>query len=353
MPVKTMPVPSTTVGDVNLIVHGDHWDPYSILGLHELPAATGGSKIWVVRAFLPEARAGLGRRPETRRAGRTDRDGANPSGWLLHGGVPGSRRAVPLPASRGEPRGAFVGVRRPVFVRAGLDRLRPALARRGDALPELRAARRPPPDARRLPRRPFRGLGPERPAGQRDRQFQPLGRPPTPDGQPRRDRDLGDLHPGPRPGRSLQVRDQEPAQRLPRPEIRPLRLRGGGAAQDGLDRLGHHQLPVGRRGLDGAADRSAGARQADGDLRGPSRLLEAEGRARRWVPQLPRAGRAAGLAPRPHPFHPRRAAADHRASVRRKLGLSAGRLLRTDLAARHARTTSSTSSITCTGTATA
>ena len=60
---------------------------------------------------------------------------------------------------------------------------------------------------------------------------------------------------------------------------------------------------------------------------------------------------ATGRAPRAHPVHPRRAAADHRASVRRKLGLPAGRLLRADLAARHARTTSPTSSTTCTGTA--
>ena len=55
------------------------------------------------------------------------------------------------------------------------------------------------------------------------------------------------------------------------------------------------------------------------------------------LPHLPRAGRRAGRAPEGDPLHPRRAAADQRAPVRRELGLSAGRLLRADVAVRHAR----------------
>ncbi len=56
MPVKTLPGPSTSVRDVEMIVHGDHWDPYAILGLHEVSAGSGVPKTWVIRAFLPEAR---------------------------------------------------------------------------------------------------------------------------------------------------------------------------------------------------------------------------------------------------------------------------------------------------------
>ena len=56
MPVKTMPVPAAATDDVELIVQGDHWDPYSVLGLHELSPGAGGVRGWVIRAFLPEAR---------------------------------------------------------------------------------------------------------------------------------------------------------------------------------------------------------------------------------------------------------------------------------------------------------
>jgi 1,4-alpha-glucan branching enzyme len=56
MPVKTMPVPAVITDDVELIVHGDHWDPYSVLGLHELSSVAGGVNGSLIRAFLPEAR---------------------------------------------------------------------------------------------------------------------------------------------------------------------------------------------------------------------------------------------------------------------------------------------------------
>ena len=56
MPVKTMPVPAVITDDVELIVHGDHWDPYSVLGLHELTSGAGGVRGSLIRAFLPEAR---------------------------------------------------------------------------------------------------------------------------------------------------------------------------------------------------------------------------------------------------------------------------------------------------------
>jgi 1,4-alpha-glucan branching enzyme len=56
MPVKTKPVPAVITDDVELIVHGDHWDPYSVLGLHELSSVAGGVNGSLIRAFLPEAR---------------------------------------------------------------------------------------------------------------------------------------------------------------------------------------------------------------------------------------------------------------------------------------------------------
>ncbi len=56
MPVKTKPVALKSADDVDLIVRGEHWDPYSVLGLHEVSTGAGQSKTWVVQAFLPEAR---------------------------------------------------------------------------------------------------------------------------------------------------------------------------------------------------------------------------------------------------------------------------------------------------------
>jgi len=48
-------VPTTSNSDIDLIVQADHWDPFSVLGLHELRSGGGKLKTWVVRAFLPEA----------------------------------------------------------------------------------------------------------------------------------------------------------------------------------------------------------------------------------------------------------------------------------------------------------
>jgi 1,4-alpha-glucan branching enzyme len=46
--------PLTSAQDIDLIVHSAHWDPFSVLGPHEVTAR--GQTTWVVRAFLPEAR---------------------------------------------------------------------------------------------------------------------------------------------------------------------------------------------------------------------------------------------------------------------------------------------------------
>ena len=46
--------PSLSPDDLNLLIHANHWDPFGVLGPHEI--AAGGAKGRMVRAFLPEAR---------------------------------------------------------------------------------------------------------------------------------------------------------------------------------------------------------------------------------------------------------------------------------------------------------
>ena len=50
----TFEPPLTAHEDIEQVVHSAHWDPFSILGPHEV--TTGDSKGLVIRAFLPEAR---------------------------------------------------------------------------------------------------------------------------------------------------------------------------------------------------------------------------------------------------------------------------------------------------------
>jgi 1,4-alpha-glucan branching enzyme len=57
MPRVTSPVATTLPTDIDLIVYGNHWDPFSVLGIHELAGKSGGSPAWVIRGFLPEARS--------------------------------------------------------------------------------------------------------------------------------------------------------------------------------------------------------------------------------------------------------------------------------------------------------
>ena len=57
MPVLSSREPTTSESDIDLIVHGDHWNPFSILGIHPLEPGGASSHSWIIRAFLPEARA--------------------------------------------------------------------------------------------------------------------------------------------------------------------------------------------------------------------------------------------------------------------------------------------------------
>jgi 1,4-alpha-glucan branching enzyme len=57
MAVMTKRVPVTSQSDIDLIIHANHWNPFTVLGLHEVAGDGGPVKDWVIRVFLPEARA--------------------------------------------------------------------------------------------------------------------------------------------------------------------------------------------------------------------------------------------------------------------------------------------------------
>jgi 1,4-alpha-glucan branching enzyme len=57
MPALTSPVPATSQSDIDKIVQGNHWDPFSVLGIHELTPAATAPSTWIVRAFMPEAKS--------------------------------------------------------------------------------------------------------------------------------------------------------------------------------------------------------------------------------------------------------------------------------------------------------
>ncbi|MBV8265362.1 MAG: 1,4-alpha-glucan branching enzyme, partial [Planctomycetaceae bacterium] len=54
MSLTTMSAATLPLHDINLLIHVDHWNPFSVLGPHE--TSLGETKVRVVRAFLPEAR---------------------------------------------------------------------------------------------------------------------------------------------------------------------------------------------------------------------------------------------------------------------------------------------------------
>src|SRR5438067_2017723 len=54
MSVTTATAFHPSLEDISLLVNANHWNPCSVLGLHEVD--NGEQKAWVVRAFLPEAR---------------------------------------------------------------------------------------------------------------------------------------------------------------------------------------------------------------------------------------------------------------------------------------------------------
>ena len=196
------------------------------------PRGRGRRQARLGRPRVPPAGPGrLGRRPDEGRARHASADEADLRRRAVRGRAARPRRPAGLSPRRREPRRARLGVRRPVPVRPGAHAVRPAPPRRGDALQELRAAGGSPPASTKGSRGVHFAVW--APNAERvsvvgnfnhwDGRRHPLR-------SLRRGRDLGDLHPGPVPGRGLQVRDQEPPQRLPRGEGRPLRLRRRAAA---------------------------------------------------------------------------------------------------------------------------
>ncbi|HMF37220.1 MAG TPA: 1,4-alpha-glucan branching enzyme, partial [Isosphaeraceae bacterium] len=57
MAVMTRQGQVTSQADIDLTIHASHWNPFTVLGIHEIPGGTDDRlKEWVIRAFLPEAR---------------------------------------------------------------------------------------------------------------------------------------------------------------------------------------------------------------------------------------------------------------------------------------------------------
>ena len=204
---------------------------------------------WVVRAFLPEAKAAWVVDLTRGEPGeRVPMERIHPDGFFV-ARLPGTNGRFPYRLRVENHEGHSWEFVDPYLLRAGPHRFRSASCWARGRTTAITSGSVPTPDTRGVSRGPFRRLGSQCAAGQRHRQFQSLGRPAPPHGQSRRHGDLGDLHPRPLPGRGLQVRGQEPPQRLSRPEVRSLRLRRRASAQDGLGRLGRHPVLLARPGM--------------------------------------------------------------------------------------------------------
>ena len=161
---------------------------------------------------------------------------------------------------------------------------------------------------------------------------------------------LGAVLPRRRPGGPLQV-PGHPRRRDAHLQGRSARARRRPSARDGEHRRAE-RAPLARRRLDAPARASVGVDRAPSPS---TRSTSAPGVA---APdgrdaQLPRDRRAARRALPRDGLHPRRAAADHGAPLRRLVGLPGHRLLRADGAARLARRLPRSSSTSCTATASA
>ena len=328
--------PGISVEDIDLLIHADHWNPFAVLGPHE----AGGRQGRVVRAFLPEAQQGLGGRPV---AGRARRPGRR---WTGSTPTASSRPSSPTAPSPFPYRLAvedheghsweFVDAYQfgPVLTDFDLHLLGEGTHYRN--FERLGAHLR---DARGVPRRPLRRLGARTPM-----RVSVVGNFNHWDGRRHPMRSCGPTGiweifiPDLGQGEVYKFEIKSRLQQLPRPEGRPLRLRRRAAAQDRVDRLGRHQL---RAGTTTTGWRTASRRQG---LDAPISIYEVH--LGSWKRKLEEGNRFLNYREladelveylERHALHPRRADADQRAPVRRQLGLPAGRLLRPDLAARHAR----------------
>ena len=308
----------------------------------------------MIRAFLPEARDGLGRRPDAGRAGRAACrwSGSTPTA-SSRPVFPDRSEPFPYRLRRREPRGASLGVRRPLPVRAGPDRLRPPPAGRGDALPQLRAAGRPPPRPTKASAASTSRSGPRTPCGSAWSATSTTGTAAaTRCGTAGRpgiweifipDLGQGEVYKFEIKSRhnSYLVQKSDPygfAAEL-RPKTASVVWDVTNFAWDDEDWMANRRE---RQGLDEPDRRSTRSTSARGS--GRSRTGTASSPTASWPTQL--VAHLEGDA-----LHPHRADADQRAPVRRQLGLSAGRLLRADVAVRHARRLRLLRRLRCTGTA--
>ena len=137
-------------------------------------------------------------------------------------------------------------------------------------------------------------------------------------------------------GRSTSSRSGRSDGRL-RLKSRPARVPHRGAAGDRLGRLARTSTSGATRSGSSARAAADPLRAPDVDLRGAPRLVAAQPARGQPSAHVPRArGRARRLRLGPR-LHARRAAAGDGASVLRLVGLPGDRLLRADLALRHAR----------------
>ena len=312
--------------EIDRIVHGDHDDPFSILGMH-IEKQAGGAERWWCALFSRRLARWRGRQ---RHRFRRRRVAAGPRARLLRRSDAGRKEAFRY-RLRLLPHGSEDTYDMEDAYRFGpvLGELDIHLLVEGTHLRAVREARLAGDDDRRRRRHGLRGVGTERPAGQRRRRLQRLGRSPPPDALPLRVRRLGNIHSGRRRRRDLQVRDQGPLRQPAGGKGRPVRVRSGDPAEDRLDRP---RSRPSTSGDDAEWMRSRRApqrpRRAGHDLRGPPRLVEAQAGGRQPLPHLSRACRRSGALRQGPGLHPHRVDADPRVSVRRLMGLSAGRPVR-------------------------
>ena len=317
-----------------------HGDPFAVLGPHE--AAAGR----VIRAFLPgaQSRRGAAPRRSARRIGQLD---ANASTGLFRGH---RQRARTVSAAHRHGRRRSQETEDPYSLRAAAGRARPASVQRRPPL-------RPGACARRQRRRPstastgvrFAVWAPNAAPRRGGRRFQRLGRAPPSDAAAPSAPGVWELFvPARRRRRALQVRHRR-RQAACACRRRPTRWRSRPSCRPRTASVvarPRRPLAATAPGWRSRAARHA-ARRADLDLRGASRLVAARAEtasasstwdelADRLIPYVAR-----------HGLHACRAAADHRASVRRLVGLPAARPVRADRAASARRRTSRASSTRC------
>ena len=155
-------------GAVEAIVAGAHGDPFAVLGVHEV-----GGKL-VARAFVDGAERARGLHPRRQARGHARRAATTPASSRARSSI---RKRQPL-KYRARNAGGEWWVGRPLLLRPGARPDGRLLHPRGQPPPALRQDGRAPDPPRGRRRRAFRGLGAERPPGQRGRRLQRLGRPP-------------------------------------------------------------------------------------------------------------------------------------------------------------------------------